>query len=184
MTNKPKINTQTAGFTLKLAIFVVLLGQLLNPSLVFAAQSDYWANLKQKLFSYAHAEEEQTLSATPADRMFFPNSMGKPDMVVQAVLTAYSSTVDQCDEDPFIAASGKHVYDGMIAANFLPLGTKIKIPSLYGDKIFTVDDRMNARYGYGRADIWMDAPRWKVNEFGVQRVPIEIYYQEQKIAKR
>jgi len=109
----------------------------------------------------------------------------KPDKVVKGVLTAYSSTIDQCDSDPFIAASGKHVYDGMIAANFLPFGTKIKIPALFGDKVFTVDDRMNARYGYGRMDIWMDAPRAEVNAFGVQRTDVEIYFVEKttKVAK-
>src|SRR3989339_1913243 len=69
-------------------------------------------------------------------------------------ITAYSSTVDQCDDDPFITATGEYVYDGGIAANFLPIGTKVRIPELYGDKVFTVNDRMNARYYY-RADIWM-----------------------------
>lgn len=131
-------------------------------------------------------KKEQVLSQKVEDRMFFP-SYTAPDKVVAAVITAYSSTVDQCDDDPFIAASGKRVYDGMIAANFLPLGTKVKIPSLYGDKIFTVDDRMNARYGYGRMDIWMDAPRSVVNAFGVKRVDVEIYYEEpaiKTIAKR
>lgn len=99
-----------------------------------------------------------------------------PDKVVHSVITAYTSTVDQCDDDPFIAASGKHVYDGMIAANFLPMGTKVKIPELYGDKIFTVDDRMNARYGYGRMDIWLDTTKAEARKFGVKRVDVEIYY--------
>ena len=80
----------------------------------------------------------------------------KPDKVVNVVMTAYTSTPDQTDDSPFIAASGKHVYDGMLAANWLPFGTKIKIPELYGDKIFTIDDRMNKRYGYGRMDIWLE----------------------------
>jgi len=105
----------------------------------------------------------------------------KPDKVVKAVITAYTSTPDQTDDSPFIAATGKRVYDGMIAANWLPFGTKIKIPSLYGDKIFTVDDRMNARYGYGRMDIWLDASKADAREFGVKRVEVEIYYQDKEI---
>jgi 3D (Asp-Asp-Asp) domain-containing protein len=64
----------------------------------------------------------------------------------------------------------------MIAANWLPFGTKVKIPELFGDKIFTVEDRMNARYGFGRIDIWMDAERKTVNLFGVKRATVEIYY--------
>lgn len=100
-----------------------------------------------------------------------------PNTVVRAVITAYTSTPDQTDDSPFIAASGKHVYDGMVAANWLPFGTKIKIPSIYGDKIFTVDDRMNPRYGHGRLDVWLNAPRSEAMRFGVKIVDVEVYYQ-------
>jgi len=100
-----------------------------------------------------------------------------PDKVVSAVITAYTSTPDQTDDSPFIAATGKRVYDGMIAANWLPFGTKVKIPSLYGNKIFTVDDRMNARYGYGRMDIWMDSEKSEAFKFGIKRVDVEVYYE-------
>ncbi|OGH88964.1 MAG: hypothetical protein A2537_03040 [Candidatus Magasanikbacteria bacterium RIFOXYD2_FULL_36_9] len=101
------------------------------------------------------------------------------------VLTAYTSTPGQTDDSPFIAASGKRVYDGMVAANWLPMGTKIKIPALYGDKVFTVDDRMNPRYGYGRMDVWLDAPVVQAKKFGVKRTAVEIYYEEKstKVAK-
>ncbi|PIT88551.1 MAG: hypothetical protein COU29_02105 [Candidatus Magasanikbacteria bacterium CG10_big_fil_rev_8_21_14_0_10_36_32] len=100
-----------------------------------------------------------------------------PDKVVEVVMTAYTSTPDQTDDSPFIAASGKYVYDGMLAANWLPFGTKIKIPELYGDKIFTVDDRMNSRYGYGRMDIWLDTTKIEAKKFGVKRLTVEVYYQ-------
>lgn len=109
----------------------------------------------------------------------------KPHKVANMVLTAYSSTPDQTDSDPFVAASGKRVYDGMVAVNGLPFGTKIKIPALYGEKIFTVDDRMNARYGSNRMDIWMGGTRKEVNAFGVKRAVVEIYFPEApiKVAK-
>jgi len=107
-----------------------------------------------------------------------------PDFKIRAVITAYTSTPDQTDDSPFIAATGKRVYDGMIAANGLPFGTQIKIPSLYGDKIFTVDDRMNARYGLGRMDIWMDAPRAKAMQFGLKVAEAEIYYPEYLLSYR
>lgn len=108
-------------------------------------------------------------------------SIKRPDAVVFTVITAYTSTPGQTDDSPFIAASGKHVYDGMIAANWLPFGTKIKIPELYGDKIFTVDDRMNRRYGYGRMDIWLDTTVAEARKFGVKRVDIEIYYEDTEV---
>jgi 3D (Asp-Asp-Asp) domain-containing protein len=104
----------------------------------------------------------------------------KPDKKVNAVITAYTSTPDQTDDSPFIAATGKRVYDGMIAANWLPFGTKVKIPALYGDKIFTVDDRMNKRYGYGRMDIWLDATRTEALQFGVKRVVVEVFYKKKQ----
>jgi 3D (Asp-Asp-Asp) domain-containing protein len=88
-------------------------------------------------------------------------------------VTAYSSTVDQCDDDPFITANGDWVYDGGIAANFLPFGTKVRIPEIYGDKVFTVNDRMNSRYYY-RADIWMETRQEAIN-FGLKTVTLEVF---------
>ena len=78
----------------------------------------------------------------------------KSNRKVRVTLTAYSSTVSQCDGNPFRTASGTRVKDGTVAVNFLPFGTKIKIPSLFGDKIFTVEDRMSNKYWY-KVDIWM-----------------------------
>ena len=86
--------------------------------------------------------------------------------------TAYSSTVDQTDDTPFITASGTYVRDGIVAANFLPFGTVFKIPDLYGDKIFIVEDRMNKRYWH-RVDIWFPE-RQMAKEFGVKQIRIEI----------
>jgi 3D (Asp-Asp-Asp) domain-containing protein len=69
-------------------------------------------------------------------------------------ITAYSSDVDQTDNTPFITANGTYVHDGIVATNLLPFGTQVQIPALFGDKIFTVEDRMNHRMTDGM-DIWM-----------------------------
>lgn len=87
-------------------------------------------------------------------------------------VTAYSSTVDQCDASPFITASGTRVRDGIIATNLLAFGTKVKFPSMYGDKIFTVEDRMNKRFS-NRADIWF-ATRAEAKQFGVRKLEMVI----------
>lgn len=87
--------------------------------------------------------------------------------------TAYSSTPDQTDSTPFTTSNGKPVYDGLIAANWLPYNTKIRIPDMFGDKIFTVNDRMNARYRAGRLDVWM-ASRFDARKFGARKVRIQI----------
>lgn len=92
------------------------------------------------------------------------------EMLVAA--SAYSSTPDQTDDSPFITAWNTHVRDGIIATNFLPFGTKIKIPDLYGDKIFTVEDRMNRRYWY-KVDLWFP-DRQSALEFGIKNIKIQI----------
>lgn len=90
-----------------------------------------------------------------------------PIRTQKVAMTAYTSSVDECDADPFIAADGTHTYDGMVAANFLPFGTKIRIPELFGDKVFVVHDRMNARY-WNRVDVWMKDKK-VARKFGLQR---------------
>ena len=87
-------------------------------------------------------------------------------------VTAYSSTVDQCDSTPFITANGTRVHDGIIAANFLRFGTKIRFPEYSGNKIYTVEDRMHQRFS-NRADIWMNTRTEAIN-FGAKRLKMEI----------
>lgn len=107
------------------------------------------------------------------DGIQFPKAADrKITRTMRVTATAYSSTRDQTDASPFISASGVHVFDGMVAANFLRFGTKIRIPDYYGDKQFVVLDRMNARFS-NRVDVWMDS-RGKAIQFGVRHVRIEV----------
>lgn len=92
---------------------------------------------------------------------------------IPVVLTAYSSTPDQTDETPFITASGKMVADGIIANNMLPFGTKVRIPELFGDKVFVVEDRKNARYDGTWVDIWMESRHLAI-DFGVKKATLEV----------
>ncbi len=87
-------------------------------------------------------------------------------------VTAYSSSVDETDSTPFTTASGTQVEDGIIAANFLPFGTKVMIPELFGDRIFTVEDRMHRRKT-GFVDIWMPSKE-SAKEFGIHEAEIYI----------
>lgn len=97
---------------------------------------------------------------------------GTASKVMTVRASAYSSTPDQTDASPFITAKGTRVRDGIIAANFLPFNTLVKIPDLYGDKVFVVEDRMNARYT-NTIDIWFPDRQSALN-FGRQTVRIEI----------
>ena len=87
-------------------------------------------------------------------------------------VTAYSSTPDQTDSTPFITANGSHVYDGTLAANFLPFGAKVRFPDYSGDKIYTVEDRMHRRFS-DRADIWF-ATRQDALNFGKRKLKMEV----------
>ncbi len=92
------------------------------------------------------------------------------------VMTAYNSLPEQTDSQPCITANGfnvcKHGIEDTIAANFLPFGTMVRIPDLFGDRIFIVRDRMNKRYS-DRVDIWMLEKPTAI-QFGVKRARIEV----------
>lgn len=92
--------------------------------------------------------------------------------VFYITVTAYSSTPDQTDSTPFITANGSRVRDGIAAANFLPFKTKIKFPEVFGDKIFTIEDRMNRRFS-DRIDIWMPT-RSAARIFGARKIKVEV----------
>lgn len=110
------------------------------------------------------------ISITGGDSLM---SASQPQLnVIRVTLTAYSSTHDQTDEDPFTTASGKQVVDGIVAANFLKFGTKIQIPELFGDKVFVVEDRMARRHNY-RIDIWFPN-RSQAKQFGIQEAEVII----------
>ncbi len=92
---------------------------------------------------------------------------------INVVLTGYSSTVWQTDETPFITASGTRVRDGIVANNYFPIGTRIRIPELYGDKIFIVEDRMSWVKGNYQIDIWF-SDYWQALNFGAKTTYIEV----------
>ena len=91
---------------------------------------------------------------------------------IPVVVTGYSSTPDQTDDSPFITASGALVGDGVIAANFLPFGTKVQIPVAFGTKIFTVKDRMHRRFS-NRVDVWFN-DRSSAIKFGIRKAEIVV----------
>jgi 3D (Asp-Asp-Asp) domain-containing protein len=108
-------------------------------------------------------------TANPSDSKAKAKSVVKTFMVSAS---AYSSSVDETDSTPFITAAGTYTRDGIVAANFLPMGTAIKIPSIYGNKIFVVEDRMNSRYTYN-VDVWFPS-KDLAKQFGRKTVKIEI----------
>lgn len=91
-------------------------------------------------------------------------------------MTAYNSEPGQTDDSPCITANGfnvcTHGEEDTIAANFLKFGTKVMIPELFGDRVFTVRDRMNQKHP-NRVDVWMKT-RPDAMKFGVRVAKIQV----------
>lgn len=118
---------------------------------------------------YKENKERQAIHIASLDNKSISDSKS-------VTLTAYNSEVEQCDGDPCTTASGfnvcKHGIEDTVAANFLPLGTKIKIPELFGDRIFTVRDRTARRFS-NRVDVWM-VKKTDALKFGIKKADIVI----------
>ena len=115
--------------------------------------------------------ESQPIDLDAYLREYFTTKTPKKTMYV--TVTAYSSTKDQTDGDPYLTGLGTPVRDGIVAANFLPVGTIVRFPDKFGEKIFVVEDRMHEKYGL-QVDIWMSNQE-KAKEFGIQYLKMEIF---------
>lgn len=167
---------------------IALISHILNPGIANAQVAN-----PMFVDGLTTTTKTTTIAQTPSSALFStpviveakPVVERLPDMVFErAEVSAYTSTPGQTDDTPFIAANGKHVHDGMIAANGFPFGTIVKIPEVYGDKEFIVEDRMNKRYTKGHFDVWLDTSRSEALKFGRKHVRVEIFYAQKEIAKQ
>lgn len=141
--------------------------------------SDNW-NFDKAFRGFQDIISGKNVTAAPeeTDKKIKPSISPTPKVDLRLInthtvtATAYSSTPDQTDDTPFTTASGTTVRDGIVATNFLPFGTLIRIPDLFGDKIFVVEDRMNRRYTT-RVDIWFPE-RELAKIFGIKTIKIEV----------
>lgn len=142
----------------------------INDSIVKSKTMDQEAaNIKVAISTEAATSTPETATSTPE----------KVEKVIKTsthTITAYNSEAAQTDSSPCITANGfnvcKHGIEDTVAANFLPMGTKIKIPELFGDRIFIVRDRMNKKHP-NRVDIWMKE-RPAAIKFGVKVAKIQV----------
>lgn len=116
--------------------------------------------------------EANTLSTPQTALISNPGLKPQPIIVKKVYITAYSSTPEETDDTPFITASGKEVRDGIVASNFLAIGTKIRIPAIFGNKIFVVEDRMHPKMT-NIVDVWMPNKSQAI-QFGRIYTEIEI----------
>jgi 3D (Asp-Asp-Asp) domain-containing protein len=164
---------------ISIIVLVIIVAQIV----ILSELADAYESASDSSVAYiAIADEDKTeqasmlLSQTSLTPLSIPSfSFSGSAKVVQEMyvpVSAYNSEVAQTDNDPFTTANGDHVFDGGVAANFLPFGTKIKMPDHFGDKVFTVNDRMNKKYDK-KVDIWM-ADKGDAIAWGVRNVRIQI----------
>lgn len=93
-------------------------------------------------------------------------------LIVQA--TGYAPSPYQTDGSPCRTAVGTQVRRGVVASNYLPIGTLLEITSEDGpSEQFIVEDAMNSRYDRNYLDIWFPATSDAL-EFGRRKLEITI----------
>lgn len=148
------------------------------PSL--AAQMSETANQSQNQGMVAADGQSEINQAVTVNIAEFNGKLPENDDAIKlsrhTVITAYNSDPAQTDDTPCITANNfdvcQHGVEDTIAANFLPFGAKVKIPELFGDRIFVVRDRMNKRFP-NRVDVWMLEKPDAIN-FGVKIAKIQV----------
>ncbi len=159
---------------LVIILFAVIVFSFSALVLTIQAKTDNINNLAQGYSSeksYSLPESNNLLSLSKEDRD--GGSAQEKYKKIKVIITAYSSTTWQTDDTPFITANGSTVKDGIVANNMLPFGTELKIPELYGNKVFTVEDRMHSRKSKYQVDIWFPTLEQAKN-FGVKETYIEV----------
>jgi len=133
---------------------------------IFSEPQSALGSLEYQSLDLLTVQKNSLLSSSPLPEP-------KVAKTIKVIITAYSSTPEETDDTPFITAANTTVKDGVIANNLLPFGTKIRIPELYGDKVFTVEDRMSSKKGYYHFDIWFPSKE-EAKEFGAKLTHIEV----------
>jgi len=164
-----------------LNVSVILLVAIVGLYVIFptAVKADEKPETEQRLFDEETVEKIIDFMQNENEKYgILPTSeTSVPTRTYVVPMTAYTSDPAQTDDTPCITASGLDVcernIENVVAANFLPLGTRVKIPEMYGDRIFYVEDRMNKRYDY-RMDIWMKDIT-DARQFGLRTLTVEVY---------
>jgi len=133
-----------------------------------------WINPNNKQESFQETPQLLILNSNSLLGLSNPSNP-EPKVVekIKVLTTAYSSTIGQTDDTPLITASGKQVRWGIVANNYLPFGTKIRIPALFGNEIFVVEDRMSREKWNYHIDIWFPSKQQALN-FAAKNTYIEV----------
>lgn len=156
-------------------VFLVVFEFICYPAPVMASQIDedsqiLAANMEIGLQEDANVVAQQRLNVLPENSDL---DVIKTDLIM---VTAYTSEVGQTDGNPCRTACGfdlcEYNIEDTVAANFLPFGTKIRMPEVFGDRVFIVRDRMNSRYD-NYIDVWFK-DKQAAQKFGIKELKVEI----------
>jgi len=172
---KPRLKRPTRARNI--VVFLLWAGLLIGILPLFQPKVGVEANLEKNCIIDGSSQLEAGLMFLQSNSLLPISSPSSPANQikgkVRVVVTAYSSSPWETDDNPLVTAAGTMVRDGIVANNYLPIGTKIRIPELYGDKIFVVEDRMSWKKGDYQIDIWFPSYRAAKN-FGAKKTYIEI----------
>ncbi len=149
---------------------------LLILAVLFTVLGGYFLNLKVSAGNDLCPENDVTGMQLIEKTVLLPFAIPvqpKTSKTINVIVTAYSSTVEETDSTPFITASGEPVCDGIVANNLLPFGTKIRLPAIFGDRIFVVKDRMHWKKGNYHVDVWFQSTKEALN-FGSKYAKMEV----------
>lgn len=160
-------------------VFLLLFEYTMHPFPVLASQSAGTVVVAKENNAISSIETKpgsniasSTISAATSSDQVMPKVL----KTEKRRLSAYNSEAAQTDSSPCITANGfnvcKHGIEDTVASNSLPFGAKIRIPELFGDRVFVVRDRMNPRYK-NNIDIWFKDKRQAIN-FGRRTASVEI----------
>jgi 3D (Asp-Asp-Asp) domain-containing protein len=169
------------------AIVAAIISQVFSPHMILAAAEFSVAPELQAPAIASHPLLQQLRWQAGADgdelsdsALAFPQAAdAKPRKAVTMAVSAYTSDVRQTDSDPCTTASGLNVCErdaeDIVATNYrhLAFGTPVRIPELFGDRIFYVHDRMNKRY-IATVDVWMKEVA-DARKFGRKTATVEIF---------
>lgn len=165
----------SSGYTKTQAILVSL--TILLGTLFMISSTDAADKLSLKVLQDAMVIGSESIRAPQESLVMLPEEVQEENLqklrdeakqveslsTVYMNASAYNSVPGQTDASPFKTAIGSLTRDGVIASNYFPIGTKIRIPDHFGDQVFRVEDRMNPRYNK-TLDIWMEdiseAKKW------------------------
>ncbi len=157
------------GFFLRLANVAALVFLTSFPQRALAFEYEQTL-LHQQIAFLRSAPLDRPQVAGVRDMPEFQTTIPEVGQTFTVMVSAYSSTAAQTDSDPFTTASGRQVHIGTMAANFLPLGTVVRLDG----RAYVVEDRMHSRFdGQRMVDIWMNSSEM-AQQFGVRALALEI----------